>query len=154
MFLPCSSQVHQRSNTLIHIFWRSLFSCLSYLRTESSSLRMNKILRFVVVCSRLLSPGNSLLIWTAGKVWVMSPKPGRGQEQMWASQMDPVNNGLNHRGRPGHINISSLFGMFLSHSQRKPLCAKEISEHLQSEWEFSVQLKRGIWTLNEEKIIH
>lgn len=108
MCLLCSSWIRQRSNTLILIFWRSLFSCLSYLRTESSSLSMNKILGFMDVCSQLQS-SISLLTWTAGNVWMMSPKPGRGQEQMWASQMDPVNNGLNHRGRPVHVNISSLF---------------------------------------------
>lgn len=154
MCLLCSSRVPQRSNTLIHIFWRSLFSCLSYLRAGSSSLRMNKILGFWVFAASSKAPVKSQLTWAAGKGWVMSPRAGRGQEQMWASQMDPVNNGLNHRGRPGHINISSPFGMFLSHSQRKSLCAKEISGRLQSEWEFSVQLKRGMWTLNEEKIIH
>lgn len=82
------------------------------------------------------------------------PQTGRGQEQMWASQMDLVNHDLNHRGRPVHLNTSSLFGVLLSHSQGKLLCAKEISYYSQSEWEFSLQLKRGIWTLNEEKIIH
>lgn len=101
-----------------------------------------------------LQSSNSLLTWTAGKVWMMSPKPGRGQEQMWASQMDPVNNGLNHRGRPVHRNISSLFGVFSSGSQRKLPCVKEIPDYLQPEREFSVQLKRGVWTLHEEKIIY
>lgn len=71
MCLPCPSQVHQRSNPLIHVFWRSLFPCLSWIRSESSCLRMNQILGLMDVCGQLQS-SKSLFTWTAGKGWVMS----------------------------------------------------------------------------------